>query len=272
MPLAYYSYQVKIFLSSPLTWGFFCAGLCLGSFLNVCIYRLPRNEFWRSHRSYCPECHSLIPWYLNIPVLSFLLLLGKAACCKAPIPWRYPLVEISSGVLAGALLWKFPWLLWEEGHWRYFPADGLRYGHNLLFLSALLVGSVIDWQYKIIPDAITLGLIALSPLVVYLHPDLTWYSSLGGTLAGGGLIYAIAWIYYLMRRGYGIGMGDAKLLAGIGAWLGYQALFTTLFYGSLSGSIFGLALMLREGKLSLKTEVPFGPFLAAGALVHMFLR
>jgi leader peptidase (prepilin peptidase)/N-methyltransferase len=151
----------------------------------------------------------------------------------------------------------------------WYPADFVRFVHSSVFVSALLVGSAIDWQLKIIPDIITLGLLALTPLVIYLHPELSVHSSILGIIAGGGIIYAIAWGYYLLRRGYGIGMGDAKLLAAIGGWLGYQSLFSTILYGSLLGTIYGFWVMYRQRNFSLQAEIPFGPFLSLGAFIYM---
>jgi leader peptidase (prepilin peptidase) / N-methyltransferase len=261
MPLAYQLYLLKLQLLSPFPWIVFLGGLCLGSFLNVCIYRLPRGEFWKSARSHCPSCQALLPWYLNIPVLSYLLLRGKARCCGAPIPRYYPYVELAAGLVVLGFYLRYPFIGGDFSQVVWFKADFLRFLH-----------SSIDWQLKIIPDSITLGLVAVSPLVVLLHPELDWLSSFLGIILGGGIIYAIAWLYYLIRKGYGIGMGDAKLLAAIGGWLGYQSLFTTLFYGSIIGSFYGLWMMLRERRRTLKTEIPFGPFLALGAFIHMIGR
>jgi leader peptidase (prepilin peptidase)/N-methyltransferase len=262
-------YQIYTHLASPLSWAVFLGGLCLGSFLNVCIYRLPRGIFFASARSHCPYCQALIPWYHNIPLLSFFLLRGRARCCGQPISPRYPAVELATGLLLLGFFWHYPFIGGSFPYLVIYPADFVRFAHRSVFVSALLVGSVIDWQLKIIPDSITLSLLALSPLVVYLHPELDWLSSLLGIIMGGGIIYLIAWIYYLLRRGYGIGMGDAKLLAAIGGWLGYQAIFSTILYGALLGSFYGVALMAKNRNYSLQTEIPFGPFLAFGAFLHM---
>lgn len=114
-------------------------------------------------------------------------------------------------------------------------------------------------------------MILLTPLIIWLHPELDWKSGLIGVLLGGGSVILINRIYYLLRGETGIGMGDAKLLAAIGGWLGYQAIFPTFFYGSILGSLFGVSAMILKKRLNLKSEIPFGPFLAVGALLHMFL-
>ena len=126
-------------------------------------------------------------------------------------------------------------------------------------------------QHRIIPDVLSLPMIALTPLVVMLHPELSWRSGLIGVIAGGGIIYLIAWLYLLVRGREGMGMGDAKLLAAIGGWLGYQAIMPTLLVGSVLGSVVGIGAMLKSRQLNLQTELPFGPFLALGAALFLLL-
>jgi leader peptidase (prepilin peptidase) / N-methyltransferase len=129
---------------------------------------------------------------------------------------------------------------------------------------------VIDIKLMIIPDVISLPMVLASPLVVYLHPDLTWQSSLLGVLLGAGLLYGIAWLYYLVRGEAGMGMGDVKLLGVVGGWLGYEAILPTIFLGSLLGSAIGILLVIGSKQRSLRSAVPFGPFLALGAVIYFF--
>lgn len=257
-------------LSSPLTWFFLCLGLILGSFFNVCIYRIPRGIFWKSHRSQCLHCGKAVPWWLNIPVFSYLFLRGKSRCCKKALPLFYPLVELFTGILFVYLYWRFPFVLGNS-----LPAKGFdlelfsRFLFAAIFVSLLLICSVIDMHHMIIPDVISLPMILASPLVAWLHPSLTFYSSILGAFLGGGVIYAIAWIYFLVRKQEGMGMGDAKLLAAIGGWLGYESLFPTIFLGSLLGSILGVSLMIFQRRFHVRMALPFGPFLSLGAAFYL---
>lgn len=264
-------------LSEPWGWFLLFFGLILGSFFSVCVQRIPEGTFWREARSCCPRCGALIPSWRNIPLLSFILLRGKAVCCGERISWFYPLLEVFTAGLLLALYLRYPF--WGEPG-RSLLGEGLtginqpefwRFLHAVIFCGFLLICSLIDAKHRIIPDALSLPMIALSPLVVWLHPELDWHSSIWGVLLGGGSVYAIAWVYYLIRREEGIGMGDAKLLAAIGGWLGYQAIFPTFFYGSILGSIYGLGAMIGTRRLSLKSQLPFGPFLAIGAVLYLFL-
>ena len=242
-------------------------GLVLGSFYNVLIYRLPREIFWQYRRSHCPHCQTKIPYYLNVPVISFVLLGGKSRCCQRRLAWHYPLVELLTTLLSVGLYFYFPFLS-NDG-----TLDNtqlIRFLHAYLFASFLLIGSVIDLYHMIIPDEITLTLVALTPAVIYLHPELDWLSSTIGVVAGGGSLYVIAWLYWLTRRKVGMGMGDVKLLAGIGGWLGYQGVLTTLLYGSLIGTVVALVLIFTGKKgYNMQSALPFGPCLALGALLHL---
>lgn len=258
-------------LRSPLTYLSFVLGALLGSFFNVCIYRIPRKIFWKSQRSHCPHCDATIPMWHNIPILSWLFLRGRAACCGAPISVQYPLVELGTALLFVCIYWTYPFVLSWQPSLMIDSREALRYAHAIVFCSLLLICSVIDLEHQIIPDVLSLPMIALTPLVVYLHPDLDWKSSLWGVLLGGGIFYFVAWAYYYVRRESGLGLGDVKLLAAIGGWLGYQSILSTIFWASLLGSIVGLAVMLLGRKWDMKTRVPFGPFLSIAAVAyHLF--
>ncbi len=267
---SFLSITISQILISPLTWIFFVFGTVLGSFFNVCIYRIPREIFWQSNRSICPHCGTQIPSWLNIPILSFLALRGKTRCCGEKIPRYYPWVELFSGLLVAYLYWRFPFF--EKALLPLLKTDTntlIRFTHALIFTSLLLICSVIDMQHMIIPDVISLPMVLLTPLVVLIHPDLTWQSALWGVLLGGGGVYAIAWLYLAVRGREGIGMGDAKLLAAIGGWLGCQALIPTLLFGSISGSCIGIGLMIGKRRMNFQQEIPFGPFLALGAALYL---
>lgn len=245
----------------------FVIGSILGSFFNVLIYRLPREMFWRYQRSHCPHCEQRIPYYLNIPIVSFLLLRGRTACCQQKLSVQYPLIELSSALLVAGLYFYAPFI----------SLDGIaypqliRYLHAVVFCCLLLVASVIDLHHMIIPDEISLTMVALTPLVVYLHPELDWKSAGIGVIAGGGIVYAIAWAYQLIRGKIGMGMGDAKLLAGMGGWLGWQAVLPTLLYASLLGTLTALILIpIGKKRYNLQSALPFGPFLAMGSVIHLF--
>ena len=245
----------------------FCFGLIWGSFLNVWIYRIPRKTFPGKKRSFCPDCGESIPFYYNIPVFSYLILLGKSACCKKRISLIYPVVELLTGSLFTILFWKLRINLFELPFISF--NDFMRLSHGLLFISLMTVCSFIDFNFMIIPDRISLPAIAATPLIIFFQPELSWKSGLLGILLGAGLIYAIAWFYYLIRKEEGIGMGDAKLLALIGGWLGYEAIFPVIFCASIFGSIISIITLAASKKLSLKTYIPFGPFLALGALIQL---
>ena len=258
-------------LVSPITWIVFGFGLIVGSFLNVCILRIPERSFWSNARSACPHCGTNIPIWLNIPLISYLFLRGKAKCCGAAISLQYPAVELLTGIMFAIVYWNFPFLF-QIGEGREVdPKDLIRFIHGTILVSLLIICSVIDLRLRIIPDVISIPMILATPLVIYFHPDLTWQSGMLGVLAGGGSLFAVAWIYWVVRQQVGMGMGDVKLLAALGGWLGYQVVLPAIFYGSVLGSVAGICGMLISKKLDLGSKIPFGPFLAIGALMHLFL-
>jgi leader peptidase (prepilin peptidase) / N-methyltransferase len=258
-------------LTSPLTWVWFVFGAMIGSFLNVCIVRIPDGSFFKNARSVCPHCGAGIPAYHNIPILTWFILKGRAACCKSSISIRYMLVEFITAALFVIIYWKFPFLVSTSSSYIVDHGELIRCLHAMLFSSLLIICSFIDLKHMIIPDAISLGMVVVTPLIVIVHPELNWVDAGIGVFVGGFSLYAIAWIYFLLRSEVGMGMGDVKLLAAIGGWLGYQAIIPTIFYGSILGSFFGLFGIILSGKLDLKTAIPFGPFLALGAIIHLVL-
>lgn len=262
-----HSFDFTRLLLDPSAWLFFALGCLFGSFFNVCIYRIPREIFWKKSRSHCPACGSPIPWWHNIPILSWLFLRGKAACCGARISVQYPLVELGTGVLWMTVYACFPFLTLGGTQFGIETTESLRFLHALVFSSVLLICSVIDFEHQIIPDVLSLPLIVLAPLVAAFHPELDLKSSIIGIFLGGGLFYAVAWIYFLVRKEYGLGLGDVKLLAGIGGWLGYQSVLTTIFWASMLGSLIGVAAMIITRSRDLKLKLPFGPFLSLAAVM-----
>ena len=256
-------------LQLPITWVLFALGLMVGSFLNVCIFRIPDKTFWKHHRSVCRHCGAQIPFYLNIPLLGYLLLWGRTRCCRQLLSPQYPIVELLTGLVFVAVYWQIPFLETYSDGLRIDHPDLIRYLHATIFSCVMIVCSVIDFRLMIIPDMISLPMVALSPMVVWLHPDLTMHSSLVGIVLGGGSLYGIAWLYWLVRREVGLGMGDVKLLAGIGGWLGYESVLPTIFLGSTLGAVIGMTAIVALKRLTLKSALPFGPFLAIGAWMHL---
>jgi leader peptidase (prepilin peptidase)/N-methyltransferase len=234
----------------------FMFGMCIGSFLNVCIYRLPSStSIINPSRSFCPQCNSAIQFYDNIPVLSYLWLKGRCRNCKAPISPRYPLVELMTGILAIAILFKF-----------HLTLEGVIY---FVFTSSLLVITFIDIDHKIIPDIISLPGIPIGLAASFVLPAMTFKSSLLGLLAGGGSLLLVAWTYSLITRKEGMGGGDIKLLGMIGTFIGWKGVIFTIFAASLTGTLVGMIVMLIKGK-NLKFAIPFGPFLSIGAMSYVF--
>lgn len=264
-------YETTEYLSSWITWVMALLGLLLGSFLNVCIFRIPEHTFWKSQRSLCRSCGKTIPFYLNIPVISFIILRGRSRCCNTKLSWQYPLVELATAVLLVVAYWQFPFLEELGSSYGVDFKQLTRFLHAGIFCMALLVCAVIDARHMIIPDVIDLSMIALTPLVAYFHPDLDWKSATIGVIAGGGSLYIIAWIYWLIRKEVGLGMGDVKMLAAIGGWLGYQAVIPVIVFGSVIGSLYGLSAIVLSRKMHWRSAIPFGPFLALGGIIYLLL-
>jgi leader peptidase (prepilin peptidase)/N-methyltransferase len=211
-----------------------------------------------------------IPWWHNIPLLSFLCLRGQTACCSQKLSFYYPLAETLVAAMFVISYAKFPFAQgWPYSYVIDYVVLG-RFLHAVIFSSLLILCSLIDMRLQIIPDVISLPMVITAPLAVCLLPHMPWKDSLYGVLFGGGIIYVIAWSYVLLRGRIGLGGGDFKLMAAIGGWLGYQSVLPTLFVASILGSLYGLVfeILLRRGNLQVK--IPFGPFLAIGALAQLF--
>jgi len=230
-------------------------GLCLGSFANVCIYRIPLDKSIVHPASSCPHCGVRIRFFDNIPVFSYLLLMGRCRQCRASISMRYPLVEILMAFLSLALFIRFGFQL--------------QYLQFMVFAGTLVILSFIDFDHKILPDVLTLPGIAVGWLVSFLPGGISWTDSLIGLAAGGGSLYLVATVYERITGREGLGGGDIKLLAMIGAWMGWQSLPLIVLMSSLSGAVIGSVFILSGGK-GARTQIPFGPFLSLGALSYLF--
>ena len=260
----------------PVVYGLF--GLIIGSFLNVCIYRLPRHESIVFPRSHCTACGSVIRPYDNVPLISFLLLGGKCRFCKNPISLQYPAVEFLTGAafFACAQIWEFQTPTFV----------------NSLFIAALIVLVFVDYHHQILPDAITLpGVLAGIALSFFQIPDL-YRDSLSyglasaisgdeptavlplvgailGAVVGAGLLFTVAFAYRIVRKIQGLGMGDVKMMAMVGAFLGWRLALLTILIGSMLGSLVGIFLILFRGR-NMQSKLAFGTFLGPGAAVALF--
>lgn len=260
----------------PYLWGVF--GLIVGSFLNVCIYRLPRHESIVFPGSHCPSCGKPVRPYDNVPVLSYLWLRGKCRFCRSAISLQYPIVELLAGLAFYAC----------AAQW------GLRAPAfvNSLFLSAILVLIFTDYHHQILPNVITLpGIVAgilLSPfqwqdlyrdplsenlasMVSHSHADAAfpWVASLLGAVLGYGILLLVGSLYKLARKRQGLGIGDMKMMAMVGAFLGWRLALLTIFAGSFLGSIVGILLVIFGGR-TLQSKLAFGTFLGAASAISLF--
>ncbi len=232
-------------------------GALVGSFLNVCIYRLPKEESIIWPRSHCPTCKKTIKFYDNIPLISYLLLRGRCRYCKGSISLQYPLVEGITALSSLFLFMKF--------------GPSLSYLFYFAFVATLICITVIDLYHQIIPDVISLPGIGVGLLASLIIPQITFFNSLMGILLGGGSLFLVASLYQWIFKREGMGGGDVKLLAMIGAFLGWKAVILTILLSSLIGSITGITIMILKGK-GFKYAIPFGPFLSLGAVIALFYQ
>lgn len=230
-------------------------GMVVGSFLNVCICRLPGEKSIVSPPSHCPVCLCQIRWYDNIPLFSYLFLRGKCRGCGSHISLQYPLVELINGILTLFLFLRF--------------GPTLIFAALFLFCSALVVITFIDIEHQIIPDEISLSGIVVGFALSFFLKGHGWLNSLFGILLGGGSLLLVAYGYERLTGKEGMGGGDIKLLAMMGAFLGWKAVPFIIFTSSLIGSVVGISMMLFQKKDS-KLAIPFGPYLASGAVLYIF--
>jgi len=227
-------------------------GLMIGSFLNVCIARVPRGESVVSPGSHCPNCNTPIQWYDNIPVLSYLALGAKCRACRAPISVRYPFVEITTAVA---------FVLQAIA----FPDEPILLVSRLVFTAMLIVLFGTDYDTQRLPNVITLpGIVVGLVFSLFAPPGLV--ASLIGAALGAGILLAVRWIWRKLRGVDAMGLGDVKMLAMIGAFLGWRQIWVVLFVASLTGATVGVLLTMRQGR-SMQTRLPFGTFLAIAAYI-----
>jgi leader peptidase (prepilin peptidase)/N-methyltransferase len=238
-------------------WGIFSVilGAVVGSFLNVCIYRIPSGKSIAFPASHCPACEHPIKFYDNIPIISYLILGGKCRHCNERISPVYPAVEILTAIMSALLFRRY--------------GLSIDYLFFFLFTCALIVITFVDLKHQIIPDVITLPGIPLFALAAFLAMDVTLKDSLIGILAGGGFLYLVALGYQLLTKREGMGGGDIKLLAMMGGFLGWQSLWFIIMAGSLIGAVGGISVMIAKGK-DTKYAIPFGPFLSIAAALYIF--
>jgi len=232
-------------------------GAMVGSFLNVCILRLPQKESIVTPGSHCPHCKKPIRFYDNIPLISYVLLRGRCRFCKKPISIQYPFVEGITAIGSFLLFLKY--------------GPSLSYLIYFFFIDGLIVITVIDLYHQIIPDVVSLPGIGVGLLSALIIPHFTLLNSLMGILWGGGSLFFVATLYQWLFKREGMGGGDIKLLAMIGAFLGWKAVILTILLSSLVGSVVGIVLMILKGK-NFKYAIPFGPFLSFGAVIALFYQ
>jgi leader peptidase (prepilin peptidase)/N-methyltransferase len=233
----------------------FLFGAVIGSFLNVCIHRLPKEESIVVPRSRCPACQSPIRAWDNIPLLSFVLLRGRCRACRHPISWQYPLVEALTALLFVLTVSRF--------------GVTLKSAFLLTFLCGLVVVSFIDLDHQIIPNAITLPGIPLGLIGGLLVWEPPLLDRLIGTLAGAGFLYLMLFYGGVLYGQEAMGEGDLNLIALVGAFLGWKAVVVTILVACIVGSVVGLSLMAVK-RLGRRQHIPFGPFLSLGAVVGLF--
>jgi len=238
----------------------FILGLSIGSFLNVCIYRLPRRQSLIHPPSHCPQCGNLIKWYDNIPLLSYLLLKGRCRHCPSPISFRYPLVEALTGTF---FLFSF---------FRHSPASFtfplfLSFLKDLVFISFLIPIFFIDLQHRIVPNPLSYGILISGLALSFLTGS--FFSSLVGLAIGGGIFLTIRFLGTFLLKVESMGMGDVKLAAGIGAFLGWSHVLVCFFLSFLLGAMVAIFLLLTHLKRR-KDRIAFAPFLVAAALISLF--
>jgi leader peptidase (prepilin peptidase) / N-methyltransferase len=237
-------------------------GLIIGSFLNVCIYRIPREKSIIWPGSSCTKCQASIRWYDNIPLFSYILLRGKCRNCKEKISLKYPIVEFLTAVLTVLFVSRFIsspfWIV---------PV--------LIIVYSLIVLSFIDLEFMIIPDRLSLGILVLGLLSAFINPAFSgslssrFLQSLIGAAVGFSIIYFLAVVGEWLFKKEAMGGGDLKLMAAVGAIVGWQGVLSTLFLGSVLGAVYGIFLMIFK-KIGKKAHIPFGPFLALATLINLY--
>jgi leader peptidase (prepilin peptidase)/N-methyltransferase len=235
----------------------FIFGAVIGSFLNVCIVRIPKEESVVYPNSKCPHCNRAIKFYDNIPIISYFLLRAKCRFCKKPISPVYPIVEVMTALAAIIIYLKFN--------------DPIEFATIFYLTCSLIVISGIDIPYRIIPNSLSYSGACVGVILSFFRDSITVKESLLGLVLGLGLVFIISYVYFLITKREGMGGGDVKLTGLIGAFLGYKAVLPVLLIASILGSIVGLVVIFIKGK-NLKYAIPFGPFLALGTIIIIFLK
>ncbi len=239
----------------------FFLGAVFGSFLNVVIYRWPRGESITWPGSFCRTCLTSIPWWANVPILGWFVVRGRCAHCGNSYSFRYPAVELLTALCSVILFWRMG-LSWS-------------FAEIWLMTLMLIAGMGIDWDHMILPDELTLGGVALGLVGASLNPERSLSDAILGVLLGGGFLWAIAYLYIVWRGREGMGGGDIKLLAWVGAVLGYQAVPFVILVASLFGSLGGLALAAWSKSAGAESgshwlrPMPFGPFLGGATILYV---
>jgi len=232
----------------------FFLGLCIGSFLNVVIYRLPRKESIVYPGSHCPDCNHHIAFYDNIPLLSFIVLKGRCRYCKKRISFQYPLVELLSGIILPLSFFLFGF--------------SLKFLVTIIFLYLLIPIFFIDLRHSVIPDKVTIPGIIIGFLFSFFITDIQWLNSLLGITIGGGMLLLIALIGKWVFKKEAMGMGDVMVFMMVGAFLGWKGVILTLIIASFIGSIVGVIIIAQKKKKD--TVIPFGPFIAIATVIVYF--
>ncbi len=241
---------------------FFTLGSIIGSFLNVCIYRLPKNLSLVAPRSFCPSCKKTVAFYDNIPLISYILLAGKCRHCFNKISLRYPVVELTAGIITAVM--AFRW----QGQWIWMAAC-------ILACYFLIAMTFIDLELFIIPNELSLGLAGLGVLFSFANPNLSGaaaskiFQSLSGAAAGFLMMWIIAAAGEKIFKKEAMGGGDLKLMAGIGAVLGWEGAVSSFMLATAFGAVYGITLKILK-KADMGDPIPFGPWLGAGALINIF--
>jgi leader peptidase (prepilin peptidase)/N-methyltransferase len=233
----------------------FIFGAVIGSFLNVCIYRMPRSKSIVRPGSSCPACEKPIKFYDNIPIMSYVILGGKCRHCGTKISLRYPFVELLTAAI----------FLMIYRRW------GLSYELfiQMFFVSLLVAVTFIDYDFQIIPDILSIGGLIAGIAISFIRPNFRFLDALYGVLLGGGVLFVIAYGYQLITKREGMGGGDIKLLAMIGAFTGLKGVIFSLIGGSIIGTLVGIPLMFIK-KENTQYAIPFGPFLSLSAAIYLF--
>ena len=234
---------------------FFILGSLLGSFANVVIYRLPLELSIVKPGSHCYRCKKPVRWFDNVPIFSWFILRGRCRSCRAPFSFRYPMVEFLTGLL---FLMSFHFIGYE---WFLIEV--------LIFQFGIVVCSFIDFDHMILPDEFTLGGMVIALVGAAINPERDFMEALLGMIFGGGFLWFMAYAYFLLSKNEGMGGGDIKLLAWIGALLGWKAVPFVIMASAIIGSVVGILVAVKS-KEGLKTAIPFGPYLALGGVIYIF--